>query len=89
MKFLTGVFASVLLILGTVICAQLSYALNFLELTGRIFDKAQLLDSTQEESLSAQLEAHEEKTSNQVVVTISGLEGYAIADYANRLGRAW
>lgn len=90
MRRIAGKLATGLLALGTVICAQLSYAQSFPDLTGRVVDQAQLLDPTQEASLSAQLEAHEAQTSNQiVVVTIPDLNGYAIADYANRLGRAW
>ncbi|ASJ75059.1 TPM domain-containing protein [Granulosicoccus antarcticus] len=59
-------------------------------LTGRVVDLAKLLDSAQETALSAQLEAHESQTSNQlVVVTLPSLNGNQIADYANRLGRFW
>lgn len=78
------------LMLAAIANSQFSHAQNFPELTGRVVDQAQLLDQAQESSLSAQLEAHEAQTSNQiVVVTVSELEGYAIADYANQLGRAW
>ena len=59
-------------------------------LTGRVVDLAGLLDSSQEIALSAQLEEHENQTSNQlVVVTLPSLNGNQIADYANRLGRFW
>ena len=62
----------------------------FPALTGRVVDQAQILDEATEASLSAKLEAHEVATSNQlVVVTIPDLQGFAIADYANRLGRHW
>lgn len=65
-------------------------AQSFPPLTGRIVDQAQLLDQSQNASLSAKLATHEAQTSNQIVVaTISDLDGYAIADYANRLGRQW
>src|SRR5690606_17822885 len=41
-------------------------------------------------ALEAKLKAHEDKTSDQVVVaTIRSLEGTSIEDYANRLFRAW
>lgn len=60
------------------------------ELTGRVVDLAGLLNDSLEVSLSARLEAHETQTSNQVVVaTLPSLQGYDIADFANRLGRAW
>ncbi len=59
-------------------------------LTGRVVDLAGLLDSSQESALSVQLEEHENKTSNQlVVVTLPSLNGNQITDYANRLGRFW
>ena len=62
----------------------------FPPLTGRVVDAANLLDERAERALSATLAAHEEASSDQVVVaTVPSLEGYAIADYANRLGRAW
>lgn len=65
-------------------------AQSFPPLTGRVVDQAQLLDQSQNASLSAKLAAHEAQTSNQIVVaTIPDLDGYAIADYANRLGREW
>ncbi len=67
-----------------------SPASGFPTLTGRIVDQAQILDEATEASLSAKLEEHEAATSNQlVVVTIPDLQGFAIADYANRLGRHW
>ena len=65
-------------------------AQNFPPLTGRVVDQAQLLDQSQNALLSETLAAHEAQTSNQIVVaTIPDLDGYAIADYANRLGRQW
>lgn len=63
---------------------------TFPELTGRVVDLAGLLDEAAETALTAQLAAHEEETSNQiVVVTVPSLNGYDITDYANRLGRLW
>lgn len=92
MKYVSGYLSwlAAVLLLSVVDFAQMSFAQSFPDLTGRVVDQAQLLDPTQEASLSAQLEAHEAQTSNQiVVVTIANLEGYAIADYANQLGRTW
>ncbi len=74
------------------LCAffTIAYAQSFPELTGRVVDNAQLLTIEDEATISAQLEAHEAQTGNQVVVvSVAELEGYDIADYANRLGRAW
>ena len=62
----------------------------FPALTGRVVDNAALLSPAQEEELTVLLKAHEEKTTNQVVVvTLKSLEGYEIADYGYRLGRHW
>lgn len=63
---------------------------GFPTLTGRVVDQAGILDEATEASLTATLSEHESATSNQlVVVTIPDLEGFSIADYANRLGRHW
>jgi uncharacterized protein len=63
---------------------------SFPVLTGRIVDTAQLLSPTQEQTLSANLEAFEQKTKHQlVVVTLPSLQGYAIEDYGYQLGRHW
>lgn len=63
---------------------------QFPELTAQVVDMADLLNEQQEASLIQTLSDHEKKTSNQIVVaTIADLNGYAIADYANRLGRYW
>ena len=63
---------------------------DFPALTGRVVDAANLLDPATESALDARLAAHEEASSDQVVVaTLPSLDGYDIADYAVRLGRAW
>ncbi len=63
---------------------------EFPALTGRVVDLAGILDSTATTALVDALAAHENDTSNQVVVaTVPSLNGYDIADYANRLGRFW
>jgi uncharacterized protein len=68
----------------------LAQEIGFPALTGRVVDKAGLLDEQVEATLTATLAAHEAQSSNQiVVVTLSSLNGYDIADYANRLGRHW
>lgn len=79
-------------LLGLLLISPVSQAqdLAFPELSGRVVDQAGLLDATTEAKLVVQLEAEELESSNQVVVvTVSGLQGYDIADYANRLGRHW
>ena len=84
----------VLLVCVLFLCAglvlQSSNAQSFPQLTGRVVDQAQILDDSTITSLDAILETHETQTSNQIVVaTLLNLEGYDIADYANRLGRDW
>ncbi|MDB5692996.1 MAG: methanol dehydrogenase [Alphaproteobacteria bacterium] len=63
---------------------------HFPALSGRVVDQADLLTPTEEQALSAQSAAVEHDTRAQyVIVTIRSLEGWPIADYANRLGRFW
>jgi uncharacterized protein len=64
--------------------------IEFPELTGRVVDNAKILSQEQENSLSSILEAHEKKSSNQIViVTLNSLKGYDIADFGYQLGRHW
>ncbi|WP_267426969.1 YgcG family protein [Methylobacterium sp. GC_Met_2] len=68
----------------------LAAELTFPTLTGRVVDAAGLLTPDQRHALEAKLKAHEDKTSDQVVVaTVPNLQGTTIEDYANRLFRAW
>jgi uncharacterized protein len=63
---------------------------NFPELTGRVVDDAELLSPADEEELTQELKAFEDKSSDQlVVVTLSSLQGYTIEDYGYQLGRHW
>ncbi|WP_227370237.1 TPM domain-containing protein [Halomonas sp. M20] len=63
---------------------------EFPELTGRVVDKAELLDPQTEAQLTEMLEAHEQQSTEQVVVvTVASLQGYDIADYGYQLGRHW
>ncbi|MBB3997518.1 TPM domain-containing protein [Aureimonas pseudogalii] len=62
----------------------------FPALTGRVVDAAGLLDATTRAALEAKLAAHEQLSSDQLVVaTVPDLGGLEIADYGTRLGRAW
>ncbi len=81
---------AVLLLL--ILLAPLAHAADpkFPPLSGRVIDQAGILSPAAESKLSDLLEQHERKTSNQVVVvTLPSLQGYDIADYGVRLGRAW
>jgi uncharacterized protein len=63
---------------------------EFPELTGRVVDQADLLETSVESHLSGMLEAHEEATTEQlVVVTVPDLQGNAIEEYGYQLGRHW
>ena len=63
---------------------------QFPELTGRVVDQAEILSPEQKAGLIQQLQQHELKTGNQVVVvTLSSLQDYDISDYGYQLGRHW
>ena len=62
----------------------------FPTLSGRVVDEAEILSEPVEAQLVELLAGHEQATGNQlVVVTLSSLRGFDIADYGLRLGRAW
>ncbi|MGY2050625.1 TPM domain-containing protein [Methylobacterium sp. JK268] len=78
------------LILALATAAALAADLSFPPLTGRVVDAAGLLTAQQRADLDAKLKAHEDRTSDQVVVaTVPGLQDTTIEDYANQLFRAW
>jgi len=59
-------------------------------LSGRVVDETGSLSAATRARLTAQLEAHEQSTTNQVVVAVvKSLQGYEIAEYGVGLGRAW
>jgi uncharacterized protein len=63
---------------------------TFPALTGRVVDDAQLLGADDEEQLTSDLKALEDKSSDQlVVVTVPSLQGHAIEDFGYQLGRHW
>src|SRR4051812_38060744 len=62
----------------------------FPPLTGRVVDQAHILSAGAVSQLTAQLEAHEKATGQQVVVaTVISLQDQEIAEYGYQLGRAW
>ncbi|ANY20265.1 hypothetical protein A6F68_01754 [Tsuneonella dongtanensis] len=70
--------------------ASPALAQAFPELTGRVTDAANVIPADVEAQLDAKLTEFEARTQRQfVVATIPSLEGYDIADYGYRLGRAW
>ena len=69
---------------------SLSFALDVPPLTGRVVDLAQVLPATVAASLVRDLEAHESKTSNQVVVlTLPSLEGEPLESFSHRVATTW
>jgi uncharacterized protein len=63
---------------------------TFPQLTGRVVDNAAIIPSDMEARIEGKLAALEEKTTDQfVVVTLSSLQGYEIADFGYQLGRHW
>ncbi len=65
-------------------------AIEFPSLTGRVIDNAGMLGPAAEQALTEQLTAHEQATTNQiVVVTLPDLQGYTIEEFGYQLGRYW
>lgn len=72
------------------LCLPAFAAPNFPALSGRVVDQAQLLDPAQEQAIEQKIVALEQQTGHQfVVVTLSDLQGYEIADFGYQLGRHW
>ena len=69
---------------------KIAEQLNFPALTGRIVDQAGILSPAVKAELETALAAHENNTTNQVVVvTLKTLGGVNISDYSLKLGRYW
>lgn len=63
---------------------------EFPELTGRVVDEAEMLSPEVEARLSQMLQAHEQASTEQVVVvTVPELQGFPIEDFGYQLGRHW
>ncbi len=63
---------------------------EFPQLTGRVVDRAEMLDEQTESRITQMLASHEQATTEQVVVvTLNDLQGYPIAQYGYQLGREW
>src|SRR5918993_2497506 len=85
-----GAGAALLVALLVLLHPLAALAQSFPQLTGRVVDAANLLKPEERAALEAKLKAHEDKTTDQVVVaTLRSLEGTEIEDYANRLFRHW
>jgi uncharacterized protein len=63
---------------------------EFPPLTGRVVDAANVLKPQEIGALEQKLQAHEAKTTDQVVIaTVPSLGGTSVEDYANRISRSW
>jgi uncharacterized protein len=79
---------TLLLLLPATVWAQSSP--EFPELTGRVVDQADMLSPQVETRLTQMLQAHEQASTEQVVVvTLPNLQGYPIEDFGYQLGRHW
>jgi uncharacterized protein len=86
MRQVPGAVLALLLILW----AGVACALDLPPLTGRVVDTAGLLRPEDKAALAETLKAHEDKTTDQVVVaTVPSLQGTSVEDFANRLFRVW
>ena len=79
-----------LLVLALLAFAPAALGQTFPKLAGRVVDDAALLSPAQEQALTTKLATLEQQSGRQLVIaTIPDLQGYDIADYGYRLGRAW
>lgn len=63
---------------------------EFPELSGRVVDRAEMLSPEVEARLGKMLQAHEQASTEQVVVvTLPDLQGFPIEDFGYQLGRHW
>jgi uncharacterized protein len=80
----TGIAAILLL------AAVLAGAADVPYLTGRVVDDAEILKPATRERIAAQAKAHEDKSTDQIVVlTVPTLGGESVEEYANRVFAAW
>ena len=67
-----------------------AFAVDVPFLTGRVTDNAQILSDETRKAVTANLKAHEEKTTNQIaVLTVPTLEGVSIEEYAVTVFNTW
>lgn len=84
----TSLLMALLLLLPATLWAQSTP--EFPELTGRVVDRADMLTPEVETRLGEMLQAHEQASTEQVVVvTLPDLQGLPIEDFGYQLGRHW
>ena len=76
--------------LGILLLAQVAWSLDIPPLTGRVVDDAHILSSSTLAQLTALLEQHESRTSNQVaLLTLPFLEGHPLEEFSHQVASAW
>jgi uncharacterized protein len=85
-----GVWVALLAVWAGLFAQWAQAELKFPALSGQVVDTAGMIDSDSKERLSQMLRAHEELTTEQVVVvTLPDLQGSTIEDFGYQLGRFW
>ena len=78
------------MMIALALAALPAFAVDVPFLTGRVTDNAQILSDETRKTITANLKAHEEKTTNQIaVLTVSTLEGVSIEEYATAVFNTW
>ncbi|PKN84292.1 MAG: hypothetical protein CVU51_10750 [Deltaproteobacteria bacterium HGW-Deltaproteobacteria-1] len=78
------------LMIALALAALSAFAVDVPFLTGRVTDNAQILSNETRKTITANLKAHEEKTTNQIaVLTVPTLEGVSIEEYATAVFNTW
>ncbi len=85
-----GVILRAVLVTALSLAAASATAVDVPYLSGRVVDDAEILSPATREGLTATSKAHEDKTTNQVVVlTVPTLGGESVEEYANRVFSSW
>ena len=70
--------------------AALAQAVDVPYLSGRVVDHAEILSAATRQQVDATLKAHEDKTTDQIVVlTVPSLEGDSVEQFATKVFDAW
>jgi len=86
----TGLLGRAALLVALSLAAAAVPAVDVPYLSGRVVDEAEILSPGARERLAATSKAHEDRTTNQVVVlTVPSIGGESIEEYANRVFDTW
>ncbi len=87
---IAGIIGRAILVAALSLAAWAAAAADVPYLSGRVVDEAGILSPAARERLTATSKAHEDRTTNQVVVlTLPTLGGESIEEYADRAFAAW